>query len=257
MGFLSVIWNTFVLFTLICMLMPPTIGITIFYPISKKVCVKISDYIVHRCAPRLFKILGTYKKFKTTFYSETKSMLPEQFIIISNHQSLLDIPLYMAFMPEKDLRFVAKDALGRHVPMVSAMLKSHEHCLVPRKGGTTVAMRTIDSFARRCLERKQIPVIFPEGTRSKDGNLLKFYSAGFRRITDTAKLPVAVCVIDDGYKMNTMATIMENLDKVNYRVKVLKVYPAPETKEEQMKILDEAHVLMQEQLDKWHQEDKE
>ncbi|MGP1511899.1 MAG: 1-acyl-sn-glycerol-3-phosphate acyltransferase, partial [Treponema sp.] len=76
----------------------------------------ISEYIVKKLAPRLFAILNCYRNFKFFGYDESKKALPEQFIIISNHQSLLDIPAYMNFLRDKELRFVAKDNLARHIP---------------------------------------------------------------------------------------------------------------------------------------------
>lgn len=227
------------------------------YPVSKKICIKISDYIVKVCAPRVFKILDCYKNFKFKGDNDSKKILPEQFIIIANHQSLIDIPLFMNFMPEKDLRFVAKDSLGRHVPLVSEMLRAHEHCIIPRKGSPSVAMKELDKFGKRVVERKQIPVLFPEGTRSKDGSLGQFYAAGFRRLTGVAHLPVAVCALEGGWKINNLKNIFTNLSNGSYHVKVLKVYPAPETKEDQVKILEEAKVMIQEQLNIWRKEDSE
>ena len=244
--------NFLILLTLIGMLAPPSIGLAIFYPFCHPLCYMFSDYIVNVCARRLFVILRVYKKFRLSFSKDNFEKLPGQFIVLSNHQSLLDIPIYMNFFPDRDVRFVAKDALSKSwIPMVAPMLKSHGHCFIPRKGGTSLVMHRIDSFCKRCLDNKWNPVIFPEGTRSKDGSLGKFYSAGFRRISDATKLPVAVCVVDDGYKINDIRHVMENMHNINYRVKLLKVFPAPNTKEEQVELLDQARALMQEQLDKW------
>ena len=236
----------------VCLLAWPALLNIIFYPFSKtKICVKISDYIVHRSAPLLFKVLKVYKHFKLSYSSENFEKLPEQFIVISNHQSLMDIPVYMTFFPTKDVRFVAKEELGRHVPLISEMLRSHEHCVIPRKGGAGKAMRTLEAFGQRVLERKQIPIIFPEGTRSKDGALLNFYSAGFRKISDSTHLPVVVCCLDNGYKINDFMHVLENISNIDYKVKVLKIYDAPQTKEEQVRILEESKELMQKQLDLW------
>lgn len=243
--------------TICCLLL--TVGIpailNIFaYPISKKLSSRLSDYIVKICAPTVFAILSVYRNFKFVGYKDLKSQLPEQFLIMSNHQSLLDIPVYMNFLRDHELRFVAKAELGRHVPLVSEMLRAHEHALVPRTGSPSVAMKTLDAFAQRVVERGQIPVIFPEGTRSRDGKLRSFYAAGFRRILDKASMPVAVCALDGGYRISTLGGIIRNLHNGSYRVKILKVYPAPTSKQEQMKILEEGKELIQAQLDQWHQE---
>lgn len=244
--------------TICCLLVAlsiPSILNIFAYPVSKKLSYKISDYIVRVCAPRLFAVLDLYKNFKFKGDKNLKEQLPEQFLIMSNHQSLLDIPVYMNFLRDKNLRFVAKAELGRHVPLVSEMLRVHEHALVPRSGSPTVAMKTLDSFAKRVVDRGEIPVIFPEGTRSRDGNLRSFYAAGFRRILDKSPMPVAVCALDGGWKVSTLDGIIRNLKNGQYRVKILKIYPAPNSKKEQVQILEEGRELIQAQLDEWHKED--
>lgn len=227
----------------------------IFYPFSKKLCLIVSRHISKVDAPRVFAVTHTYKHFDFMSYKDNLDKLPEQFIIMSNHQSLLDIPVYMKFFHHKEVRFVAKDSLERHIPLVSEMLRAEEHCMVPRKGSPTVAMKTIDKFAARVVQRNQIPVIFPEGTRSKDGSLGTFYAAGFRRLTDGSGLPVVVCALDGGWKINNLKTIFKNLHHGYYRVKVVAVYDAPKGKEEQVKILEEGKALIQKQLDEWRAEE--
>lgn len=248
----SAIGNFIIGITLISALAPAAAGLMLFYPFSHKICVRISDYIVRVCAPRVFGIMHVYKNFRVTFSSQNKDALPEQFIILSNHQSLLDIPLYMNFFPDRDVRFVAKDALSKnYIPLVGPMLKSHGHCFIPRRGGTSLVLRRIDSFSARCLKNKWNPVIFPEGTRSKDGSLGKFFSAGFRMLEEATKLPVVICCIDGGYKINDIMHVMENMNNINFRAKVLKVCPPAASKEEQVELLESARSLMQEQLDAW------
>lgn len=252
---MTLLVNIIAVCTCICWLAGPSILNIICYPFSKKACVKISDYIVSDCAPGIFAVLKTYKNFRRTYYRE-KEKLPEQFLVISNHQSLFDIPIYMTFFPEYHVRFVAKDALARHIPLVSEMLRSHDHCMIPRKGGASKAMKTIEDFGKRVVERNQIPILFPEGTRSKDGSLGTFYSAGFRKLVETTNLPIVVCALDNGYKINDLKHIFENISKINYKCKVLKVIPCPQSKEEQVKVLEEAKSLIQQQLDQWREEDK-
>lgn len=251
----SSLGNVIILLVLVNFLIPVSFALELFYPFSRKICLKISNHVVNVIVETLFAILKTYKKFRLTFFQEKKAELPEQFIVLSNHQSLLDIPIFFSFFHGFEIRFVAKDSLSRHVPLVSPMLKSQGHCFIPRSGRAGLVMRRIDSFSKRCLDNKWNPVIFPEGTRSKDGTLGKFYSAGFRRIADSARLPIVVCVVDEGYKINDIRHIMENMNKVNYHAKILKIYPPALTKEEQVAILDEARDLMEKQLSEWRAEE--
>lgn len=224
---MTLLTNVITIFSCIILLSLPAFLNIVFYPFSKKICVKISDFIVKHCAPLMFSILKVYKNFRLSYSKDNFEKLPGQFLVISNHQSLFDIPIFMTFFREFNVRFVAKDSLARHIPLVSEMLRSHEHCMVPRKGGAGKAMRTIESFSRRVMERRQIPVLFPEGTRSRDGSLGTFYSAGFRKIAEVTKLPVVACCLDNGYKINDLVHIFENISHINYKVRILKIYPAP------------------------------
>ena len=229
----------------------PAILNILAYPVSRKLSLFISHYIRTECSRKLFAIFKSYKHFNFLGYRDNLDRLPPQFIIVSNHQSLIDIALYMNFFRRIDIRFVAKDNLARHVPLVSEMLRVEEHCMIPRHGKPSVAMETIDKFGRRVMERGQVPVIFPEGTRSKDGSLGMFYTAGFRRLVESAPLPVAVCALDGGYRINNLTTIFKNLHNGFYRVKVLDVLPAPKSKEEQIAVLEKSRELIQKQLDDW------
>ena len=228
---------------LIClfgMVTVPSILNVIAYPVSHKWSMKISSYIVNVLAPRLFSILNCYKKFHFWGYYDSLKDLPENYMIISNHQSILDIALFMNFYHGREIRFVAKDALGRHVPLISEVLRTQEHCLIPRHAKPMEAMDYLAKFGKRTAERNQIPILFPEGTRTKDGNVGKFYSAGFRRLSESSGLPVVVCALDGGWRLRDLGRILRNLTNGCYRVKALKVFPNPKTKEEAQAILDES-----------------
>ena len=238
---------------LLSMVIPASLANILAYPVSKKLSMRISDYIVRVLAPRLFAILYTYKRFHFWGYDNLKDKLPENFIIISNHHSLLDIPVFMKFLAGREMRFIAKDALGRHIPLVSEMLRTQEHCLIPRKAKPMEAMRYISDFGKRVIERNQIPILFPEGSRTRDGNVGKFFSAGFRQLTESTGLPVVVCALDGGWKLRDLKNIINNLKCGSYRVKILKIYDAPSTKEDCNMILEEARTLMQQQVEQWRQ----
>lgn len=239
------------LICLVCMIIPATLGNIFAYPVSKKISLKISHYISKTLAPRLFAILHAYKKFKFWGYEEELKNLPEQFIAISNHQSLLDIPVFMNLFRDKELRFIAKDSLGRHVPLVSEMLRVEQHCLIPRKAKPMEAMHYVEKFGKRVVLNNQIPVLFPEGSRTKNGRVGTFYSAGFRKLTESTNLPVVIFAIDGGYQLRDLRKIFTKLERGCYRIKAMKVYEPPKTKDECIKILDESRTIIQKQIDEW------
>lgn len=228
----------------------------IAYAVHRPWCKKINAHISTVVAHRIFSIFSTYLNFRFKGDYALVPQLPEQYLLISNHQSILDIVVYMNYLGGKRVRFVAKKELADHVPLVSVMLKSDEHCLVRRTGSPSQAMQAMDSFAQRVVRNNWIPILFPEGTRSKDGKVGTFHSAGFRRFLSKASMPVVVAAVDGGWNISSVTRLATNLRGGAYRVKVLKIYPAPTTKEAQLKVLEESKELIQEQLTLWRQQNR-
>ena len=243
--------NFITFFLLGLFLIPYSFLLAIVQPFSKKLTKKLSDFCVKKVPIGVFGVLYKIDQFHFFGYEESKTELPEQFMIICNHQSLFDIPAFMRFMPEVELRFIAKDKLGKGVPLVSPMLKSQDHCLIPRNIRPLESVKLISDFGVRSKEQNLVPVLFPEGTRSRDGSVGKFYTAGFRTLTEASGLPVVVCAVDGGWKIADLKGLLKNIHKGSYRLKVLKVYPCPKGKEECQKILDESKALIEQQLEEW------
>lgn len=218
--------------------------------------IRVNTSIMVNQSRMIFAVFAAYMDFRYVGDRKALSMLPNQFIALSNHQSLFDIPLFNRYIPNGRLRFVAKAELGRYIPVVSLMLRSGGHCLVSRTGSGSAAMRELDRFADRVRENNWIPVIFPEGTRSKDGSLGTFHAAGFRRFTDRCPLPVGVFAIDGGWRISKLGDMTKTLRGGRYRIKLLKVYDAPKGKAEQVRILEEGKALIAEQLELWRSEAK-
>jgi 1-acyl-sn-glycerol-3-phosphate acyltransferase len=153
----------------------------------------------------------------------------------------MDIPICIELFPDNRLRFVAKKELGVGIPFVSLILRSQGHALVKRKGDAAHAMRSILRFSRRCKQEKTCPVIFPEGTRTRDGEVGAFHSAGIRKILDETPLPLVVAVLDGGWKVAKIKAVINNLQGARFRVRVLSVTPTLRTKKEVLAALEKAH----------------
>lgn len=246
----SVMLGSLAIFICICDVAFPALMLYIVYPFSRRASVFFSNWISTHCARIIFAIFSMYRKFHFLKDTESLSLLPGQYMVISNHQSLFDIVVYLNFLGGKRTRFVAKDALAK-VPMVGKMLKSQGHCVIPRQKNPSYSMYAIERFARRAVEDNFIPVIFPEGTRSRNGEVGHFYSAGFRRLAEASGLPIAVCALDGGWKIAKFNLSLKNLYNISYHVKVLKVFESPASKNEEIKILEESRALIESQLAAW------
>jgi 1-acyl-sn-glycerol-3-phosphate acyltransferase len=109
-------------------------------------------------------------------------------ILASNHSSFLDPPLVGAGL-KRDINYLARESLFRF-PGIGALLRSWNSVPVDRDGGGAKGLKNI---LARLLAGGGI-ILFPEGTRTKDGNLQPARSGiGLTVIKSTAPVvPVRV-----------------------------------------------------------------
>ncbi len=123
-------------------------------------------------------------------------------IVVANHQNPVDISgiswLLRAYQPA----FVAKQELARSLPSVSYNLRHSGAALIDRKDARQ-SLREIARLGRLIAEEKRAAVIFPEGTRAKDGQMKAFAGAGVKTLLKNAPdaLLVPIC-IDGAWRMN-------------------------------------------------------
>jgi 1-acyl-sn-glycerol-3-phosphate acyltransferase len=114
----------------------------------------------------------------------------ETFVIMSNHQSLYDIPVIYRSL-ERRVRMVAKTELFR-TPIWGRAMRASGFVEVDRQNRD----RAVESLsrARRALADGIDIWIAPEGTRSDSGRLLPFKKGGFHLALDTGAriLPIAI-----------------------------------------------------------------
>ncbi|HHT9109944.1 MAG TPA: lysophospholipid acyltransferase family protein [Candidatus Brocadiaceae bacterium] len=94
----------------------------------------------------------------------------EPVVFISNHQSMMDIKLSLAFIPI-NFSFISKDTIFR-VPILGAYMTASGHIPIERTDDRK-SYATLLTAVGKLTERKSL-LIFPEGTRSEDGQLGPF-----------------------------------------------------------------------------------
>ncbi len=122
-------------------------------------------------------------------------------ILVSNHQSMYDIPLLLWTFRQHHPKFIAKVELSRGIPSISFALRHMGSVLIDR-GSQSQAVRAIEDFGKRIAAAGYMACIFPEGTRTKDGEMRKFKRSGF--VTLLKSMPDALIVpvtLDGTFKM--------------------------------------------------------
>lgn len=117
--------------------------------------------------------------------------LPEDrsVIIVSNHQSMYDIPMIMWACRSREVGFISKKELGKWIPSISLALRRLGSVLIDRKDAKG-AIRAIEEFGAEKERGRQVAAIFPEGTRARDGVMKGFRPSGL--ITLMRAMPTAV-----------------------------------------------------------------
>ncbi len=127
------------------------------------------------------------------------------FAYASNHQSLLDTLLLAATLPG-DVRWAVKRSLMA-IPFLGWHLWLAGHVAVDRNGGRRAAVSTVDRFAE-VLRQGRALLVFPEGTRSRDGRVKPFKKGLFYAATRVGVPVVPVAVHGTGAVMGKGATDM-------------------------------------------------
>jgi 1-acyl-sn-glycerol-3-phosphate acyltransferase len=216
--------------------------------IDRGKAVPLVDLLCDKTVGRIFAFLHVYCGVRFEYENRVEEPLPERFLLISNHQSLLDIPVIMGLLPGRRLRFVAKTELGTGIPFISPVLKTQGHALVMRSGDFAQSMGALGRFARRCRRDGTCPVVFPEGTRSKDGRLGVFNTAGVRKVLETGSLPIVVAAIDGGWRISTFKDLFSDFRGLRYRFRISGILPAPSGKKGTLGAIAAARSLIEAQL---------
>jgi 1-acyl-sn-glycerol-3-phosphate acyltransferase len=149
---------------------------------------------------RAFQLFGT-----RIIVDRPEDVLPATgYAIVSNHQSMLDIVMIGGILVSNFPKYVAKRELSNWIPAVSLNLKWGGNAIIDRDDPRQ-ALRAIKEMAANAQERGVSAVIFPEGRRSRDGQLLPFKTAGPRTMLKVAdRMPVVPTIVTGSWRLNRL-----------------------------------------------------
>ena len=106
------------------------------------------------------------------------------YVVVANHESTAD-PFLLSFVPW-DMRWVVKEELFR-IPLTGWLLRLSGD--IPIRRGDGESVKAMMAECRRTLDAGLPVMLFPEGTRSRDGKLQRFKDGAFQLAID-AQVPV-------------------------------------------------------------------
>lgn len=176
----------------------------IFHPIQW-VCFNVFGYQAHKKSvdylnfflTKCTNILGTTYDFQ--HIDKIPKGVPV--IFVANHQSLYDIVGIIWYLRRSHPKFVSKKELGKGIPSVSYNLRHGGSVLIDRKDPKQ-ALPVIKGLGEYIEKNNRAAVIFPEGTRSKNGVPKRFSENGLKILCKYAPSAYIVPIsINNSWKM--------------------------------------------------------
>lgn len=122
-------------------------------------------------------------------------------IIVSNHQSIFDIPFILWTFRRYHPKFVAKKELSRGIPGVSFYLHHGGNIMIDRKDREQ-ATQAIADLGKYISEHKRGAIIYPEGSRSRDGHIKPFKPLGLITLLENAPDAIIIPIaIDNAWRL--------------------------------------------------------
>ena len=138
----------------------------------------------------------------------------QRYVVASNHLSMFDIPLLFRVLPIHG-RFLSKNEVFRY-PVIGRGMRAIGIIEIDRDSSGS-SRAAINAGVEVAAERGYSLLVFPEGTRSRDGELLPFKRGAFRIAIDTG-LPLLPVVIEGTDRISTPGSKVFHAGSVVVRI---------------------------------------
>lgn len=133
-----------------------------------------TGYFAHWCARTWSRLILATTGVRVTVEGLERLQPGQTYVFVANHQSIYDIPILFWSLPYQ-LRIIAKESLG-NFPFLGWHLRRTGHMLVDR---SRPDRKKIFGWASRLMSQGLSLIVFPEGTRSRDGRVARFKGGSF------------------------------------------------------------------------------
>lgn len=132
-----------------------------------------------------------------------KENIPEEngFLLVSNHQGMFDVLAIVANCdsPMGGVYKIELDNKGKGIPLIKEIIRCTKSFPMDRND-VRQSLTVIQNVTEE-LKKGRNYLIFPEGTRSKNGNVMGEFHGGSFRCAIKSKVPIVPLVFIDSFKV--------------------------------------------------------
>jgi 1-acyl-sn-glycerol-3-phosphate acyltransferase len=169
-------------------------------------------------------------------------------LVLMNHQSLLDIPLVVRSLRPGYPRIVTRDRYASGKPLISHMVRLYQY---PTVNPRSTVRGDLDVLGDAVAGSPVPVVIFPEGTRTRSGDIRDFKRGGLRAILARGPWEVWIAVADGYWECARLQDFLEDVSTINGEMTVEGPFqaPAPGVPDGEMEdFIDQMETRMREML---------
>ena len=166
------------------------LALVVCYPFDR------SRRVVHELSRILSRIFWSIPAWRKRIAGIENVDKKQAYVIVVNHSAMIDIP--MLYYVPLNFRWVSKREVFR-IPFFGQFLHLHGDIAIDR--GASAAMKKVIDGGKKWIGRGASVAIFPEGTRSKIGEIQRFKSGAFE-LAKQAGVPILPVVLHGTNTLN-------------------------------------------------------
>jgi 1-acyl-sn-glycerol-3-phosphate acyltransferase len=170
-------------------------------------------------------------------------------LILMNHQSLFDIPLVIQTVADGYPRIVTRERYtARWIPVISHMVELYQYPVVDPSANRDVMRETLAALGEAAATTTLPFVVFPEGTRTRDGEIARFKRGGLVSILAARPWTVYVFLADGFWKAARFKEFVRGLPHIEGKMEHVATLEWQDPTADANAFLDHVRDLMVERL---------
>ena len=168
----------------------------------------------------------------------------QSYVYMSNHQSNFDIPVLLACLPVQ-FRWLAKAELFK-IPIFGRAMRGAGYVEIDRFNQQS-AFKSINEAAAKMKNGVSV-MIFPEGTRSRDGKIKSFKKGGFVMAVD-AGVPIVPIILRGTWNIMAKSSLRIKTGEVSLNIEP-PIATTDYTRENKDDLIKSVHAVIREGFEK-------